>query len=245
MRVIVSLKSMWRASCGDCCHLDFVISVMKACYYWSHKLNLLTSFHTPGTHVVTSGQCPMSWWPHILTPMPPWLPDPLSSPLPWLWWLLVTTLTSVSHSGLVKSLVTNPHHKHHTHEPVTRLLIIRSTVYSRLPRTLFTWVLFIRREDHIDNICGTCKLWAKCGPLTVSSCDGRETRIRGLLRSGVRRVQTKKCREWASVPHPDTASTWWPLTMGGAVSHSRPLLMWHPHTHQTQWFCNWLCFLLS
>ena len=50
---------------------DFVISVMKACYYWSHKLNLLTSFHTPGPHVVTTGQCPMSRWPHILPPMPP------------------------------------------------------------------------------------------------------------------------------------------------------------------------------
>ena len=209
---------------------------MKACYYWSHKLNLLTSFHTPGAHVVTSGQCPMSWWPHIETPMPPlWSPD---SVLPRLWWLLVTAESSVSYSGLVKSLVINPHRKHHSHGPVTVSII------AHLPhRTLFCFTfLLIWREDHdyIDNIAepASCEPGPSHWPCLHVTGEKLGSSDYWDPEWGVQTVcRPKNVVRHVSVPHPDTASTGdhWPW---GAPCHT-PDLSWCdiPQTHHTQDFC--------
>ena len=126
-------------------------------------------------------------------------------------------------------LVTNPHRSHHSHGSVSVSSYHQTENMDFLETLLLkTVILYIRRVDRIDNICGTCKLWARPGHWPCLHVTGEKLGSeRELSRSGVRRVETKKCRERASVPHPDTAR--WPLTIGGApVSHSRPLLMWHP-----------------
>ena len=116
-------------------------------------------------------------------------------------------------------------------DPWQCLLIIRRTVpiytssnpfllYFTFNQTWGSWSYW--------QYCGTCKLWARPEPLTVSSCDGRETRILRLLRSGVGSadcVQTKKCRETCECSASWHRLHWWPLTMGGAPCHT-PDLSW-------------------
>ena len=220
-RLIVSFKSMWQASCGACCPLHLVIIVMKACYYWSHKLNLLTSFHTPGPHVVTMASVPC--------------PGDHTHRLPCSSSALVTrlllsrdsgdfwspqralSLTQVWSSSWSPTLTAN----------ITLMdpcfLIIRCTVHFLEPFLLY--FSFYQTWGSYWQYCGTCKLWAGPGPLTVSSCDGEKLRSRDCWDPewGVSADQKMSWScEWVFrilTPPP----LWWPLTMG-AVSHSRPLL---------------------
>ena len=124
-------------------------------------------------------------------------------------------------------------------------LIIRCTVHFLEPFLLY--FSFYQTWGSYWQYCGTCKLWAGPGPLTVSSCDGEKLRSRDCWDpewavsadlSWADQKMSWSC-EWVFrilTPPP----LWWPLTMG-AVSHSRPLLCDIPHTHQTQWLCKYIC----
>ena len=201
---------MWQASCGDCCHLHLVISVMKACYYWSHKLNLLTSFHTPGPHVVTMASVPC---PGDHTYRLPCSSSPLVTRLLRLsdsgdFWSpqRALSLTQVWSSSWSPTLTAN----------ITLMdpcfLIIRCTVHFLEPFLLY--FSFYQTWGSYWQYCGTCKLWAGPGPLTVSSCDGEK--LQRLLRSGVgsecrpEPEQTKKCRDHAS----ECSASWHRLHSG-------------------------------
>ena len=111
-------------------------------------------------------------------------------------------------------------------------LIIRCTVHFLEPFLLY--FSFYQTWGSYWQYCGTCKLWAGPGPLTVSSCDGEK--LQRLLRSGV----GSECRPEpelsrpknvvitrVSVPHPDTASTLVTTDHGGRVTlQTSPV--WHP-----------------
>ena len=177
----------------------------------------------------------------------PWSPD--HSPLPWLWWLLVTTASSASHSGLVKSLVTNPRRKHPSHEPVTCLLVIRWTLYTYTVNFQEPFLLEFFLSDARIILTVFAEL-ASCEPsaghwpcLHVTGeklgyedywdPESGECRPKNVVSERVFRILTPPC------PLGDH----WPWE---GPCHT-PDLSWCdiPHTHQTQWFCNWLCILLS
>ena len=93
-------------------------------------------------------------------------------------------------------------------------LIIRCTVHFLEPFLLY--FSFYQTWGSYWQYCGTCKLWAGPGPLTVSSCDGEKLRSRdcwdpewavsadlSLSLSRPKNVVIMR----VSVPHPDTAST--------------------------------------
>ena len=99
-------------------------------------------------------------------------------------------------------------------------LIFRCTVHFLEPFLLY--FSFYQTWGSYWQYCGTCKLWAGPGPLTVSSCDGEKLRFRDCwdpeLGVSADQKMSWSC-EWVFrilTPPP----LWWPLTMG-AVSHSR------------------------
>ena len=113
-------------------------------------------------------------------------------------------------------------------------LIIRCTVHFLEPFLLY--FSFYQTWGSYWQYCGTCKLWAGPGPLTVSSCDGEKLRSRdcwdpewavsadlSLSLSRPKNVVIMR----VSVPHPDTASTLVTTDHGARVT-LQTFPVWHP-----------------
>ena len=113
-----------------------------------------------------------------------------------------------------------------------------------LHRTLFCFTfLLIWREDHdyIDNIAepASCEPGPSHWPCLHVTGEKLGSSDYWDPEWGVQTVcRPKNVVRHVSVPHPDTASAVMTTDHGrGPVSHSRPLLMWHPSDSSHTWFC--------